>query len=256
MPGSNGKRMVRRTLWVFASLLLLAVRLSAEQLPIKTYTTADGLVSNRISRIVRDARGYLWFCTEDGLSRFDGYSFTNYTMQQGLPSNWVDDFLETSGGVFLVGTSEGLCVFDPEGEPLAQDRLAEQANARPMFTAWRPGDARSVAGVKVLYEDSLARIWCGTVDGLYRVEVADRHITVHEIDLGIPRNGLGLRRVRSLAEDGNGALWVLTLGELLRYTPDQAVERMPLQKDFSGASLMSLVREHQGTLWVSSRQGL
>src|ERR1044071_2506268 len=104
----------------------LATALHAEQLPIKTYTTAEGLVSNKISRIVRDRRGFLWFCTEDGLSRFDGYTFTNYTTQQGLPVNWVDDFLETQSGIFLVATSAGLCDFAPQGAPLPQDKLASQ----------------------------------------------------------------------------------------------------------------------------------
>ena|SRR5215475_9314925 len=51
----------------------------AEQLPIKIYTTADGLVRDEINRIVQDSHGYLWFCTAEGLSRFDGYKFTNYT---------------------------------------------------------------------------------------------------------------------------------------------------------------------------------
>jgi ligand-binding sensor domain-containing protein len=71
----------------------------ADRLPVKTYTTADGLVSNRISRIVRDSRGYLWFCTENGLSRFDGSRFINYTFEQGLPDDEVNDLLETRGGV-------------------------------------------------------------------------------------------------------------------------------------------------------------
>ena len=57
----------------------------AERLSVKVYTTADGLVSNRISRIIRDSRGFLWICTEEGLSKFDGYTFTNYTTEQGQP---------------------------------------------------------------------------------------------------------------------------------------------------------------------------
>jgi hypothetical protein len=32
-----------------------------------------------------DSRGFLWFCTNEGLSRFDGYGFTNYSTDQGLP---------------------------------------------------------------------------------------------------------------------------------------------------------------------------
>lgn len=43
-------------------LLTLCASSLAEQLPIKTYTTADGLPRNGINRIVRDSHGFLWFC--------------------------------------------------------------------------------------------------------------------------------------------------------------------------------------------------
>jgi ligand-binding sensor domain-containing protein len=66
-------------------VLLLPFRASGERLPIRAYTTADGLAHNRINKIVRDSRGFLWFATHDGLSRFDGYTFTNYSVEQGLP---------------------------------------------------------------------------------------------------------------------------------------------------------------------------
>jgi hypothetical protein len=35
---------------------------------------------------VRDSRGFLWFCTREGLSRFLGYTFTTYGTEQGLPN--------------------------------------------------------------------------------------------------------------------------------------------------------------------------
>src|SRR5215470_14318840 len=95
----------------------------AERLPVKTYTTADGLVSNRISRIVRDSRGYLWFCTENGLSRFDGFGFTNYTAEQGLPDNMVNDLLEARSGTYWIATSSGLCRYNPKGLPLPYGKV-------------------------------------------------------------------------------------------------------------------------------------
>src|SRR6266540_1389490 len=70
----------------------------AERLPIKSYTTTDGLPSNVVNRIVRDSRGFLWFCTREGLSRFDGYSFTNYGIADGLPSPVINSLLETRDG--------------------------------------------------------------------------------------------------------------------------------------------------------------
>ena len=44
----------------------------AERLPIKSYTSADGLGSSFVNYLMRDSRGFMWFCTRDGLSRFDG----------------------------------------------------------------------------------------------------------------------------------------------------------------------------------------
>jgi ligand-binding sensor domain-containing protein/signal transduction histidine kinase len=233
--------------------LFAPVSVRGEQLPIKIYTTSDGLVSNRISRIVRDSRGYMWFCTEDGLSRFDGYAFTNYTVQQGLPTNWVDDFLETRGGTFLVGTNSGLCIFDPRGDPVPRDRLADHPTARPMFSVSRPDADELAVSVKHLFEDSSGNIWCGTKAGLYRVEIADHRATYHKIDLGIRSLDT---RVRSIAEDKDGALWVLTNFELFRYKPGGGAERFALEKKFSDISLMDLLKGDEGRLYLSTRAGL
>src|SRR5262245_34008544 len=81
---------------LFVSVLLLITgTVSSERLPIKTYTTVDGLSRDHINRIIQDSKGFLWFCTSEGLSRFDGYKFTNYTIDQGLAGRQVNDFLET-----------------------------------------------------------------------------------------------------------------------------------------------------------------
>ena len=74
-------------------LLLLHGPARAERLPIRTYTVADGLAHNTVNKIVRDSRGFLWFCTADGLSRFDGYGFANYGANEGLPHPYVNDLL-------------------------------------------------------------------------------------------------------------------------------------------------------------------
>ena len=89
-------------------LLAASFNVRAELLPLKAYTVAEGLAHNEINRIVRDSRGFLWFCTGEGLSRFDGYSFTNYTTDHGLPHRNVTNFLETREGEFWLGTNGGL----------------------------------------------------------------------------------------------------------------------------------------------------
>src|SRR5215475_11871702 len=97
-------------------LMIVAVSISAERLPVKTYTTSDGLPRDEINRIRQDSRGFLWFCTNDGLSRFDGYGFTNYTTDDGLPHRAVNDLLETRDGAIWVATGNGLARFNPKGQ--------------------------------------------------------------------------------------------------------------------------------------------
>jgi len=79
---------------VFVATALPLVESRAELLPIRTYTTADGLPSLGVYRIVADSRGFLWMCTGDSLSRFDGYGITNYTTRDGLPDRRVVDVRE------------------------------------------------------------------------------------------------------------------------------------------------------------------
>lgn len=96
-------------------LLVVPIMAQAERLPINTYTTADGLGSDYILDITRDSRGFLWFSTRDGLSRFDGSRFITYGTGHGLPDPTVNDFLETRHGVCWVATNGGgVCRFNPK----------------------------------------------------------------------------------------------------------------------------------------------
>ena len=141
------------TRYRFAKVLLyllivccMTITARAERLPIKTYTTADGLAHNDVNRIVRDSRGFLWFCTFEGLSRFDGYEFTNFGVDQGLPSPNVNDLLETRDGKYWVATAAGLCGFNPTGAVgrcellIRGERAAEdQRSAAGRWHDHRPG---------------------------------------------------------------------------------------------------------------------
>src|SRR5215831_8134192 len=109
-----------------ALLIAMSQLTAAERLPLKIYTTADGLPNNNINKIVRDSRGYLWFCTAEGLSLFDGHSFVNFGVDDGLPRANVNDILETRDGEYWVATTGGLCRFKPknfgarQSEPLSE----------------------------------------------------------------------------------------------------------------------------------------
>src|SRR5437879_2244086 len=82
--------------------------LQSELLPIRTYTTADGLAANHVDCIVPDSRGFLWFCTPEGLSRFDGYHFASYGVKEELAHRAVTTLIETRAGEYFVGTARGI----------------------------------------------------------------------------------------------------------------------------------------------------
>jgi ligand-binding sensor domain-containing protein len=164
-------------------LVFITFAVHAEKLPIRTYTTADGLSHNIINKIVRDSRGFLWFCTFEGLSRFDGYSFTNYGVDDGLPSPVINDLLETRSGEYWVATDSGVCRFNPKGIPprhpanisLENKDSNSKAQSGPMFTVFSPSGDEKAKAIDVLFQDRAGTIWCGTRRGLYRLE--ERRLT-------------------------------------------------------------------------------
>jgi ligand-binding sensor domain-containing protein len=191
------------------ALLLLASIAQSEQLPIKHYTTADGLAQNAVNRIVRDSRGFLWFCTDEGLSRFDGYTFTNYTTAQGLSHSVIHDLLETRSGSYWVGADVGLYRFNPRGRPPSGAEPNKRLTSDdPMFVLYHPNDHSTTGGVNALLEDHAGAVWCGTGQGLYRLEPKDGGWTLRAVEIGLPREVENDMRVRALSEDRQGALWI------------------------------------------------
>src|SRR5689334_12233317 len=96
----------------FMALLLIRCAPSAT-LPTKVFSTADGLPRDTILKVVADPHGLVWFCTPEGLSRFDGSYFTNYGIADGLPSAQSNDLLITRADSRWVATNAGLARFEP-----------------------------------------------------------------------------------------------------------------------------------------------
>jgi ligand-binding sensor domain-containing protein/signal transduction histidine kinase len=236
--------MIGRTLYgVVCGVFLLCARAAAEQLPLKSYTTADGLAHNDVVRIVRDSRGFLWICTRDGLSRFDGHVFKTYTTADGLPHQSVRDVLETRDGEYWIATAAGLARMIPRRtEPGA-----------PLFSHYSPERDQLSRNVRRLLQDSKGIIRIATFGGLFQLERASDRITFRYVDLQLS----GDRVIESLFEDRRGALWIGTRTSFLyRRWPDGRVEHFTRSEGLPDSRVTALVAEDDGTLWVGTTAGL
>jgi signal transduction histidine kinase/ligand-binding sensor domain-containing protein len=88
---------------------LLCAAAPAQQLRLHTYSVRDGLPSNTILTLYQDSRGFLWIGTNNGLSVYDGASFKNYSVANGMSNNWITGISEsrTTPGRMWVGTIAG-----------------------------------------------------------------------------------------------------------------------------------------------------
>src|SRR5512140_3375928 len=128
----------------------------AELLPVRTYTTADGLSHDRVKRIRQDRLGFLWFCTTEGLSRFDGRAFVSYGVRDGLPVPSANDFLETPSGFWVATNGGGVAFFDPSA-------------VAPRFRGIRIGEG-AASRVNALAKDRSGVMWAATDGGLFRLQ--------------------------------------------------------------------------------------
>lgn len=103
-------------LLIIITAILSCIQANAQMA--RLYTSASGLANSQINHINQDSRGFIWISTENGLTRFDGMSFSTFnfdrTRTNSIASNLVLLTFEDSGGTFWVGTSAGLQIFDTE----------------------------------------------------------------------------------------------------------------------------------------------
>jgi ligand-binding sensor domain-containing protein/two-component sensor histidine kinase len=235
-------------------LLAASAWVQAERLAIQTFTTANGLADNTINRIVRDSRGFLWFCTEEGLSRFDGYEFVNFGTDQGLPHPYVNDLLETREGEYWIATNAGLVHFNVRGVAASQVTAERATNNVPMFTTVVPADDdRRARAITTLFEDHKGTIWCGTLKGLYRLDRIDGGPVLTLVDIGIPGGHGEQEIVTAIVEDKNQTLWIATHQGLYRRWSDGGTARYTIQQGLPDNVLHHLLIDHEGQIWVSSR---
>ena len=209
-----------------------------------TFDAADGMPRDAAFCVVPDSKGFLWVCTNEGLSWFDGYRFNNYGVTDGLAHRIVNTVVQTSGGTLLAGTDGGLSRLgpaDPEGP------------SRKFRTV--PATAPSPKGVFDLVQDPDGVVWGAGFNGIFRLEHPDSPASeLHFVEIARGKdsagNGLG---ITALAADRDGTLWIGTSQGLARRLPNG---RIDWPEGVPAFAVNTLLIDRENRLWVGTLNGL
>jgi streptogramin lyase len=86
--------------------------LSAHSFYKVNYNSNNGLPSSEVYHVFQDSKGFIWFSTNQGISRYDGYQFTNFDITDNLPRNTVFEAYEDyKGRIWFTSLTDDLCYF-------------------------------------------------------------------------------------------------------------------------------------------------
>jgi ligand-binding sensor domain-containing protein len=221
---------------------------------IKTQGSGSG---NNVHSILQDKKGNLWFgTTGEGVYRYDGTSFTNYTTRDGLNSNSTFAILEDIKGNFWIGTSSGLSHYDArlndevgQGKSFTHIPLSFTEGSYPYPSTSANTKTSGNNAVTRLLQDKTGKLWVGTDNGVYCYD--GKAFTRFLDNPGIINsNGLAIRLVTNMLEDKQGHIWFATKMEgivrfdgktLINYTPNNELW-------FRG-----LLEDKNGNIWAGTR---
>ena len=202
-------------------------------------STGADLSQTRVSWAVQDKVGFIWFGTQYGLNRFDGYKTKVFKHEPGrlgsLSCVYVRSLFVDHAGTLWVGCDNFLERFEPATETFAHYRIDEQASDR------------QVTPIERITEDRDGKLWLATDKGLYRFDPATSRSSRYFHDPHATTNIASIR-VHDAEEDREARFWVASdtgLEELDRETGN-VVRRVPLQ-----AKINSFHEDNFGIFWIA-----
>jgi len=193
--------------------------------------TADGLAQTKVSQIVQDSQGFIWFATQYGLNRYDGYNFKVFVHDPSNPTSLsgvaVQALFKDRDGALWIACDQFLNKFE---------------RATEAFTRY------PVPSVSHISQDTTGLLWLSTPTGLYGLDPATGQFRQYSHDPNDPLS-LSSSDVQFSGEDKGGGFWVANtegLDEFDRRTGKVALH-IPLREPSNG---LSFYEDHFGVFWI------
>ena len=149
----------------FAWVVIITNHIFSQQLRFKQITNEEGLSTNYVSAVIQDDKGFMWFGTQDGLNKYDGYNITIFkndpTTQNSLSSSEITCLKQIKQDLIVVGTRDGINFFNPITLKFTRVNTAK-------------GTKIKINTIAILNDDNLI---AGTDEGLFSINISTNKIT-------------------------------------------------------------------------------
>jgi ligand-binding sensor domain-containing protein/DNA-binding CsgD family transcriptional regulator len=233
-----------KTILFFCACLLCDTLAAQNEYHFEHITINNGLPHSTVYRVLQDKKGFMWFGTQRGLVRYDGYECRIWQhLQDGtnLLGTSVHGLLEDKKGNVWVGTYSGsLCV-----------RAADTGIFKCLTTDTTLFKALIGQRIQSIFEDNLGKIWIGTLDNGILVFDPTTYTTQH---FNQQNSHLSNNAVFAFAQDKSGRIWVATSGEGINYFDENThtfQQQNTDQPNLNGYQ-KTLLLDKKNNLWIGS----
>jgi ligand-binding sensor domain-containing protein/two-component sensor histidine kinase len=214
-----------------------------------------GLSQNTIHCILQDSKGFLWFATEDGLDKYDGYNFIIYKNnpadKYSISDNFIWTIYEDKSGILWIGTnSGGLNKFDRETEKFTN------------YT-FDPSNSNSISSnyIRSILEDSFDNLWVGTEGGGLNKFERDKNKFVKYFHNSSNPLSISSNVVISIYQDKSGSLWIGTDAGLDKFdvkTGNAVDYNYNSENPYSISNnvIFFIDEDNSNRLWIGTSNGL
>jgi ligand-binding sensor domain-containing protein/signal transduction histidine kinase len=247
--------MIPRLIYIFVFIMIGSSSYGqSEIVRFESIGIDDGLSQGSVLSVLKDSRGFMWFGTQGGLNRYDGYEYKVYTTSADpttISNNFVTSLTEDKNGNIWIGTFNGL------------NKLIFIDNKIERFSAL---NNEKIKLVNVLYKDTDQNIFIGHQNGIAKLIIDEKNNEFFELEENIdPRfEELKGKNIEAIHRDNQGNLWVGTKLNGLYLFYANSLDNNNIKHYTSGGGIHSISFNHIisitsdpiGNIWVGTDNGL